>query len=693
MVAAILAAAATVVFVVWTGFTVGGGRITTDFDDLGEAVAALVAAACCAWAAYRSLDRQRLAWALLAASAASWGLGEVIWSVYEVGLGIPTPFPSAADAGYLAAIPLAIAGILAFPSAPSRLATRGRAVLDGAIVGLSLLFVSWAAGLGQVYASSPASLAAQLIGLAYPVGDIVIATVLILALRRAPQAQRSRMALLLGGLAANAFSDSAFAYLTANGTYANASAVLSSGWVIGYLMIALAALLPSRVSSVGTVEGPTTLWQRAVPWMTVLAAAVTVVFLAASDRTLDQFETALAGGLGILLVLSQVLAHRDSLALVLASRREGLVLAERTALLNQVIAHAPLGIARVGVDMKIIDANPRLGDLLHIQPKDMVGTPVAQYLPADEFARVFETFQPLWQGRVDFVESDSEALRADGTKVWLHWSATAVKNARGRIDYFLAMYEDNSVQHIAQEAASAHLAGLERLSKLKSEFVSVVSHEFRTALTGILGFSELLRGEDLKPDEVKDIARDINTDATRLNRLINDMLDLDRIEAGRMTLQLAPVDLNLAAREAVDRAQASSSKHVFTTSLDPAVPLVQGDYDRLFQVMTNLLNNAIKYSPHGGEVVVASHRSDSHVEVSITDHGLGIPAEFVPRLFERYERLETPGRGKILGTGLGLALCRQIVEMHGGRIWADSTAGQGSVFHFTVPAQAPPPTA
>src|SRR4029077_11981515 len=142
-------------------------------------------------------------------------------------------------------------------------------VLAGAIVAMSLLFVAWALGLGMVYATSSASATAQLIGLAYPVGDIITITVLILALRRARPGEVGRMLLLLGGLASNAFADSAFAYLTANGSYGALGSVLGAGWVIGFLMIALAPLWPGAEAGKTPPEGAMDLWQRALPWMAV----------------------------------------------------------------------------------------------------------------------------------------------------------------------------------------------------------------------------------------------------------------------------------------------------------------------------------------------------------------------------------------------------------------------------------------
>jgi PAS domain S-box-containing protein len=684
--AAVISGALALAFVAWTSFRVGGDRVTIAVDDLGEAVAALVAMVSCGLAASRASDRTRVAWALFAASAASWAIGEIIWSVYEVGMGVNVPFPSAADAGFLAAIPLAVAGVFAFTSAPSRFATRGEALLAGAIVAMSLLFVAWALGLGMVYATSSASPAAQLIGLAYPVGDIITITVLILALRRARPSEVGRMLLLLGGLASNALADSAFAYLTANGSYNAIGSVLDAGWVIGFLMIALAPLWPSAEAQKAGAEGPMDLWQRALPWVAVLAAAVTAIRLATTNQSLDRFSTVLAGGIVVLLVASQVLSHRDSLSLLNKSQRAEARLERRTALLNEIVSHAPLGIARVGPDMNVIDANPRLASLLGVGADGLIGKAVPSLLDPSEFSRVFGLFQPLWKGTVGTIESDSQAIRGNGRKVWLHWSATTVRNASGLVDYFLVMFEDTDAAHAANEAAMAHLAGLERLNELKSEFVALVSHEFRTALVGIQGFSEMIRDEDLPIADLRSFAGDINNDAERLNRMINDMLDLDRIEAGRLILHVQPTDLNGLLQQAVGRASASSFHHFVTAKLDPSTPIVQADPDRITQVLANLLSNAIKYSPNGGEVVVSSQVNDGHVEVSVRDHGIGISPDFIKRLFGRYERYEKTSN-QVLGTGLGLAITRQIIELHGGKVWVDSAVGVGSDFRFRLRLQ------
>jgi len=186
---------------------------------------------------------------------------------------------------------------------------------------------------------------------------------------------------------------------------------------------------------------------------------------------------------------------------------------------------------------------------------------------------------------------------------------------------------------------------------------------------------------------VKSLAGDIFSDAQRLNRMINEMLDLDRMEAGKIRIQPKPVDLNSLVREVVERAQASSEKHRLRTELDQALPIINADPDRLIQVISNLVSNAVKYSPDGGEVTISTAADNGQVHVAVRDQGVGIPPEFISRVFGRYERFENSKTSKVVGTGLGLAISRQIIELHGGKIWVESKVGSGSTFEFTVPLQ------
>jgi hypothetical protein len=298
-------------FTLWLALGIGGLQTTVAVDDIGEAVAAGVAAVACMIAAVRGSNRNRLAWSLLSAAALSWTCGEIAWSISEVGFGQAVPFPSAADIGFLLSVPLGIAGLLALPLAPSRVATRARSILDGSIIALSLLFVCWAFVLGPLYASSDAHSVERLLGLVYPVGDVLTASVVVIIASRAAGPERYRFLLLLGGFLAIAVADSAFAFLTGAGIYTERGSVFDAAWVAGFALIALAALWPATYSSASD-EGTVRSWQVALPGMAFAAATGSAFVFAITGRPLGTNLTALAAGVGLLLVCSHLLSLADA---------------------------------------------------------------------------------------------------------------------------------------------------------------------------------------------------------------------------------------------------------------------------------------------------------------------------------------------------------------------------------------------
>ena len=266
-------------FAAWLFFHWGGAALTQRFDNIGETLAAFTAAAACGIAAWRHQRRTRLAWALIGASALSWGTGQTIWSYYVLLKGQQVPFPSFADLGYLGAVPLAIAGVLCFPSAPSGATSLLRTVLDAVLTAGSLFIISWATVLGTVYRAGSGGLLAQLISLAYPAGDIVIATIVLIVASRAARANRLPFLLLAGGLIANLLADSAFAYLTTTNTYGSGNTT-DTGWAAGYLLIAIASLwaVRTRTATQVATHGTTDRIWQILPYAPIAAAAIAVVY-------------------------------------------------------------------------------------------------------------------------------------------------------------------------------------------------------------------------------------------------------------------------------------------------------------------------------------------------------------------------------------------------------------------------------
>jgi CheY-like chemotaxis protein len=235
--------------------------------------------------------------------------------------------------------------------------------------------------------------------------------------------------------------------------------------------------------------------------------------------------------------------------------------------------------------------------------------------------------------------------------------------------------------HQSQARAEANA----ELSKAKDEMVSMVSHEMRTPLASIVGFAELLVTRKVTPEQRGEYLGVMLQEGRRLTALINDFLDLRRIEGGHLTMRYAPADIKALIKRAV--ALIADPRVIpIEIRVPNDMPLVRIDGDSIFRVVANLLSNALKYSPDGGSIVVGAGVVADMVEVYVEDHGLGIPSDALPQVFRRFFRVDNPDRNGIKGTGLGLAICKNIVEAHGGTITVRSEGlGKGSLFSFTVP--------
>jgi len=291
--------------------------------------------------------------------------------------------------------------------------------------------------------------------------------------------------------------------------------------------------------------------------------------------------------------------------------------------------------------------------------------------------------------------------KKNGERFWVEMNSASVKHAGKPSNFILNMVDITErkrlEQQLNQQMEELQLAyqKLKDLDKLKDSFLSTVSHELRTPLTSIKSFSEILLNYDEDKETQREFLNIINEESNRLTRLINDFLDLAKIEAGRMQWENAELSLAEVIQTALNATHALAIKTNLkvATHFAPDLPTIQGDKDRLVQVVTNLLSNAIKFTPEGGKIQVKAQvlngdkPSENHdiLMVSVTDSGIGIAPKDHESIFEKFKQVGDTLSGKPKGTGLGLPICKEIVEHYGGRLWVESELGKGSTFSFTLP--------
>jgi signal transduction histidine kinase len=264
------------------------------------------------------------------------------------------------------------------------------------------------------------------------------------------------------------------------------------------------------------------------------------------------------------------------------------------------------------------------------------------------------------------------------------------------VDSLNARFENQELNEaLTEQRIQERTRILEAASRHKSEFLANMSHELRTPLNAIIGFSEVLKDQmfgSLNPKQAEYV-RTIYSSGHHLLSLINDILDLSKVEAGRMELVLTNFHLPIALENALTLVRERAQRHGMTLELrvDTRLGEFVADERKFKQIVLNLLSNAVKFTSEGGTIMVAARCADEGAEVSVSDTGIGIAREDQEAIFEEFHQVHTSYSGKREGTGLGLSLARRFVEMHGGRIWVESEVGKGSIFTFTLPVR-PCPT-
>lgn len=327
----------------------------------------------------------------------------------------------------------------------------------------------------------------------------------------------------------------------------------------------------------------------------------------------------------------------------------------------------------------INDINKKGLEIGRFQSKnDLIGRRFLECIAPNDLERAScEMQQLLWEGKHG--PSEFTLLRADGSQYPAEVTSSVIRDATGNPVGFINIVRDITERKQTEEK-------LLQLDRMKTEFISNVSHELRTPLQSIMGFAKLML-EDKVPD--REIQREFLTTTVRqsehLTDLINDLLDMSRLESGRFQIQKQRLSIRNVIREAIQSfCIISNNKGIAINEVITAtLPEIEVDGKRVKQVITNLLSNAIKFSDSSSNVTVRGKVKDGQVMVQVIDQGIGIPNEAMPKLFERFYRIGDKMVRE--GAGLGLYISKQIIEAHGGCIWAESKAGEGSIFSFTLP--------
>jgi two-component system phosphate regulon sensor histidine kinase PhoR len=353
---------------------------------------------------------------------------------------------------------------------------------------------------------------------------------------------------------------------------------------------------------------------------------------------------------------------RDALESAEAARWEAEQVIHDTGYLSELLT---AGVVRLRDDLTVESANGAAHVMLERRPGTMVGRSALEAFVDARIEAVARTAMELGSASGELTVRSGSA------------ATVTVRARRSPVSGVWLVLED--------------VSELRRLQRIRAEFIDNLSHELRTPLTTISLLAETAgRDAESASPRLRERIAKIEVETGHLTQMVNELLDLSKIESGTVPLLLDDVDLVRVARANTERLRPFAERQGLRLALDlpDRVDPVRGDEDRLGQVVINLLHNAVKFSPNGGEIVVGVREDGGHVVVWVRDPGIGVPRADLARIFERFykvDRARVRGRG---GTGLGLSISRHVVEMHAGRIWVESEEGEGSTFSFAIPVAA-----
>lgn len=356
-----------------------------------------------------------------------------------------------------------------------------------------------------------------------------------------------------------------------------------------------------------------------------------------------------------------------------ALKEAEIALRESEERFRRVFEDAAVGMAIAQIDGQLIQVNQALCDIVGYSEADLLTKVVQDFMHPEDLEQELEYLQQLLNNTISYYHIEKRYIHKQGHIVWVLLSVSLVRDAHGSPSHVIGIVQD--------------ISDRKEIDRMKDEFISIVSHELRTPLTAIQGSLGILATGiyDKNPAKARRMLEIAALDTERLARLVNDILDLERLESGKVELVMQSCQVADLLQQSVEAMQSIAEDANVSLVCQPIQVMVRAAPDAIIQTLTNLIGNAIKFSPSHSVVTVSATPAESFIRFQIADQGRGVPPEKFDNIFKRFEQVDVSDSRQKGGTGLGLTICQTIVEQHGGKIWVDSVLNQGSTFYFTIP--------
>ncbi len=623
----------------------------------------------CIVATIRTRGPLRRSWALFATNMVMWSVGDVLWHTYGGADGHLTVLTTADVLYLLGMVPSALA-LLFYPAGTWEPGARARLLLDIVVLGGALLLVSEVAVLGEVVRTVGANWDAFVFAV-YPVFDVLLAGLAVLLLLRSSGKPRPDLMLIAASFATYTLADNGYALMSVRGR-GYAGTWVDAAYVLAPCLLGLAAL-----AAAPSATGLHTL-RRDVSGMVAPVLPDLIALIALALCVIKGLD-----GWAEWLVAASVLALTGirQLTRTLDNQRLQRGLAQRVDERTRDLAHLSerhqrildsVGEGIYGVDrhLRISFVNPTAAQLVGWRADELLGRDACATLCDEEHdecpvSMVMTLGEPVTQSARGY-------RRRDGSHFPVEVTASPKAGPDG-VDGAVVVFRDITEREV--------------LDEMKRQFVSAVSHELRTPLSAIRGSLEILADGDTGelPDQAQHVIEVAARGTERLTRLVNDIIDIERLEAGSFDIRPRPEDIAPLVVDASDSLQSLAEERRVRIEIDAAGGSALCDADRVVQALINLIGNALKFTPPDGTVHVSAIPGEHEILVAVRDEGRGIPVEEFETIFERFHQVQHADGRKLGGTGLGLPITKAIVERHGGRVWVESEMGVGSMFCFTLP--------